>query len=450
MAFMGTNSKNSSSVSLPASAAVIPTRNITPAQIDPDALKVVRRLRRFGYSAYLVGGCVRDLLLKRNPKDFDVATSAHPNEIRKLFRNCRLIGRRFRLAHIHFQGKVIETATFRGAAEAESAGGTLDSDLLIRSDNVFGSEEEDARRRDFSINALFYDPVDRVLIDHVGGLEDLVSRTVRFIGDPAIRVCEDPVRMLRAIKFAARLDFVIEKSAWEAIVRFRGELTKSASPRILEEFFRMLRGGGAEGAFRLMWKAELLQVLLPQMHTYLRRSLERKEEKDPGAGLWAYLRAIDQWDGPIFSDPVLMACLLIHPVQDATTCCDQSYGIAVSGGTVGDAAQQLLPLLASRLRLPKWQAERIMQLMSCQKRLLSVAAKEPLPRSLLRRAYIPEAMELLRIGMLATGSGQGAWNRLHRLPRSFFENPPVSDKKFSPNPRRRSRGRRHPAPRKEK
>src|SRR4029077_12735026 len=184
-------------------------------QIDSTAQKVVRRLTRNGFSAYLVGGCVRDLLLGRKPKDFDVATSATPPEIKALFRNCRIIGRRFRLAHIFFGPKIIETSTFRAnpreveIVEGESAEATpelSEPELLIRRDNVFGTAEEDARRRDFTINGLFYDlDADRV-IDYVEGLPDLERRTVRTIGDPDIRFREDPVRILRAIKFAARLD----------------------------------------------------------------------------------------------------------------------------------------------------------------------------------------------------------------------------------------------------
>ena len=172
------------------------------ALIDGDAERVVRRLTKGGFTAYLVGGCVRDLLLGLHPKDFDVATSATPNDIRATFRNCRIIGRRFRLAHVFFGKKIIETATFRANPREDE--GDDDGDLLIRRDNVFGTETEDARRRDFTINGLFYDFEREDVIDHVGGLPDLEARLVRTIGDPDVRFREDPVRMLRAIKFAAR------------------------------------------------------------------------------------------------------------------------------------------------------------------------------------------------------------------------------------------------------
>src|SRR5262245_37099880 len=218
-------------------------------KIDPDAQKVVRRLTRNGFTAYFVGGCVRDLLVGRTPKDFDVATNATPQEIKALFRNCRIIGRRFRLAHIFFGPKIIETATFRSnPREAEpGTAGLLDSgepmmldepdagDLLIRRDNVFGTAEEDARRRDFTINGLFYDIEADQVIDYVGGLHDLAGRTVRTIGDPEIRFREDPVRILRAIKFAARLDFEVDPATYRAILAHQDEIPKCAPPRVLEE-----------------------------------------------------------------------------------------------------------------------------------------------------------------------------------------------------------------------
>ena len=178
--------------------------NVSRKNIDPDALKVLYRLKNGGFVAYLVGGGVRDLLLERQPKDFDVGTSAHPQQVRKLFRNCFIVGRRFRLAHVRFGRKVIEVSTFRRAAEPE------EGDTLIRRDNTFGSPEEDAFRRDFTVNALFYDIATFSVIDWVGGLEDLTARVIRTIGDPAQRFREDPVRMLRAVALAARLDFTID------------------------------------------------------------------------------------------------------------------------------------------------------------------------------------------------------------------------------------------------
>jgi poly(A) polymerase len=228
--------------------------------IDPDADRVVRKLTRAGFKAYLVGGCVRDLLVGRTPKDFDVATSATPNEIKSTFRNCRIIGRRFRLAHVFFGSKIIETSTFRANPRDED-----DHDLLIRRDNVFGTETEDARRRDFTINGLFYDVEREEVIDHVGGLVDLDARMIRTIGDPDIRFQEDPVRMLRAIKFAARLSFGFEPATWRALLRWRSEISKCAPPRLLEEVHRLLRGGAARRSFELMVETGVLAVLSPYL-----------------------------------------------------------------------------------------------------------------------------------------------------------------------------------------
>lgn len=230
------------------------------AAIDPDADRVVRKLNRAGFKAYLVGGCVRDLLVGKKPKDFDVATSATPNEIKATFRNSRIIGRRFRLAHVFFGSKIIETSTFRANPRDED-----EIDLLIRRDNVFGTETEDARRRDFTINGLFYDVEREEVIDHVGGLADLEAKLIRTIGDPDVRFQEDPVRMLRAIKFAARLDFGFEPTTWRALLRWRGEISKCAPPRLLEEIHRLLRGGAARRSFELLVETGGLAVLSPHL-----------------------------------------------------------------------------------------------------------------------------------------------------------------------------------------
>src|SRR5213080_3027290 len=202
---------------------------ISRKNIDPDALKVLYRLRQFNHVAYLVGGSVRDLLLERTPKDFDIGTSAHPYQVKRLFRNCWIIGRRFRLAHVRFGPKTIEVATFRRqlsaaelAAPDEPGEGIVvdelgDVDRMIHRDNTFGTPEEDAFRRDFTVNALFYDIADFSVIDYTGGLRDLRAGVVRSIGDPEVRFREDPVRMLRAVALAARLDFTIDQPVVDAI-----------------------------------------------------------------------------------------------------------------------------------------------------------------------------------------------------------------------------------------
>jgi hypothetical protein len=245
-----------------------PEHNLSRKNIDPDALKVLYRLKNSGFVAYLVGGGVRDLLLERQPKDFDIGTSAHPQQVRKLFRNCFIVGRRFRLAHVRFGRKVVEVSTFRKAAEPEG------DDTLIRRDNTFGTPEEDAFRRDFTVNALFYDIANFSVIDWVHGIEDLIDRVIRTIGDPAVRFREDPVRMLRAVALAARLDFTIHPDTAEALRSLRGEIVRSSSARILEEFYKILRQGRSRRTFEMLHEYGLLAYLLPEADHAISRGKE--------------------------------------------------------------------------------------------------------------------------------------------------------------------------------
>jgi poly(A) polymerase len=235
-----------------------PQHTVSRKDIDADALKVLYRLKNHGFVAYLVGGGVRDLLLARRPKDFDIGTSAHPQAVKRLFRNCFVIGRRFRLCHVRFGRKVVEVSTFRRQAPPDQG------DTLIRRDNTFGTPEEDAFRRDFTVNALFYDIATFSVIDYVGGLEDLEKKTIRTIGDPAVRFREDPVRMLRAVALAARLGFTIERDTLEAIRSLRGEILKSSPARLLEEIYKILRQGASRTTFEMLHEAGLLAYLLPE------------------------------------------------------------------------------------------------------------------------------------------------------------------------------------------
>lgn len=238
---------------------------IEPSRIDLNALWVVRRLRAKGHEAYLTGGCVRDLLLNKKPKDFDVATSAKPEEVRAIFRNSRLIGRRFLLAHVIFPGgKIIETATFRAnpSEEIEEENG---EDLLVVQDNVYGTIKEDAFRRDLTVNGLFYDPVEGKVIDYVDGRADLEARLIRTIGDPEIRLQEDPVRILRAIRFAKALDFSIEEKTLMAMRNHAKDLVRCAPARLQEEIIRLLNGGHAKECMALAFEIGALGALLPEL-----------------------------------------------------------------------------------------------------------------------------------------------------------------------------------------
>lgn len=236
---------------------------ISRQQIDPDTLKVLYRLHRNGFKAYLVGGSVRDLLLGRTPKDFDVGTDATPDQVKKLFRNCWLVGRRFRLAHIRFgKDKVIEVATFRRHPKPEELPDDPD-DHFHFVQNVFGDPREDAFRRDFTINALFYDISDFSVLDYVGGLEDLEQKRLRVIGDPQIRFTEDPVRMLRALEFAARLDFSLEESAEKAIREKASLLLEAARARVRDEILELFRHHVAGKVFQACQETGLLPFLIP-------------------------------------------------------------------------------------------------------------------------------------------------------------------------------------------
>jgi poly(A) polymerase len=279
--------------------------------IDEYALKVLYRLYRAGHVSYLVGGCIRDLLLGAKPKDFDIATDAHPQRVRKLFKNCVLVGRRFRLAHVRFGSTVIEVSTFRKNPDPEDA--ETPGDLLIRSDNTFGTPEDDARRRDFTINALYYDIGTYSIIDYVGGLPDLEDGLIRSIGDPDVRYQEDPVRMIRACKFAARCGFDIVDEDLAAITRHRERLKLASVARLLEEIFKLLRSGHAAACIKMLSDTGLLENLLPEIASHLERT--GAAEDPERAELFRFLFGLDDMlgheDRPTTPNALLLAALLM-------------------------------------------------------------------------------------------------------------------------------------------
>ncbi|MCG8423460.1 MAG: polynucleotide adenylyltransferase PcnB [Proteobacteria bacterium] len=416
--------------------------------IDADAEKVVRKLARSGHKAYLVGGCVRDLLLGRTPKDFDVATSATPNEIRDLFRNCRIIGRRFRLAHIFFGNKIIETSTFRANPRA---GQGEESELLIRRDNVFGSDTEDARRRDFTINGLFYDLETQQVIDHVGGLADLDAKLVRTIGRPDIRFQEDPVRMLRAVKFAARLGFDIERETYHALLRHRDEVSKCSPPRVLEEIYRLLRGGAAHRSMKLMADTGLDTVLSPRLaamfrdghgadikksHPDLPLDAEQaewyavwnvvqkpqvpplqlefaaaEEIADSRKQLWKLLELIDQMprERQEFTNALLLAALMTPFLYPSMV----RPGIRPS-----EANAMILELgqpLIDELKIARRDAERVRQVLLAQRRLAPSRRRRGRPMALVRRDYFDEALSVYELTARAADRDTSDVERWQRL-----------------------------------
>lgn len=236
--------------------------DIDPSFIDSDAIYIIKKLNEAGFIAYLVGGSVRDLLVKKQPKDYDISTSARPEQIKQVFnRNCLLIGRRFRLAHIRFGHRIFEVSTFRS--------GENDSDLIVQ-DNRWGTPEEDVLRRDFTINGLFYDPFAHTVIDYVGGWNDIHKNLLKTIGNPVTRFKQDPVRMIRLLKFKSRFDFDIDPHTSAALTKCIHEITKSSPARILEEILRMLESGSSEPFFRLMTDSGLLEQLFPCLDHFLK------------------------------------------------------------------------------------------------------------------------------------------------------------------------------------
>ncbi|WP_171346429.1 polynucleotide adenylyltransferase PcnB [Vibrio coralliilyticus] len=288
--------------------------NISRKQISDNALKVLYRLHGAGFDAFLVGGGVRDLLLAQNPKDFDIATNATPEQIRQLFKNCRLIGRRFRLAHIMFGRDIIEVATFRGHHQETSKNISQQSKegMLLR-DNVYGTIDEDAERRDFTINAMYYNIGDYAIHDYAGGNEDLEDRLVRLIGDPETRYREDPVRMLRAIRFAVKLDFDIEEDTAAPIEEMSPLLRDIPSARLYEESLKMLQSGYGLETYHLMREYNLFQQLFPAISEDFTEEYSSKTEQMLDLVLDSTDQRIEE--GKRINPAFMFAAMLWYPLQ---------------------------------------------------------------------------------------------------------------------------------------
>jgi len=391
---------------------------IVPAALDPDAVKILRRLLRYGHEAYLVGGCVRDLSLGHIPKDFDIATSARPRQIKRLFRNSRIIGRRFKLVHIQFGDKLIEVSTFRKTPreetpfeepdprefeespdegdDSEDGESQDDRDLLIRRDNVFGTAEEDALRRDFTVNALFYDIEANEVIDYVGGTRDLEDRLIRTIGDPVIRLQEDPVRILRAIRFAARLEFSFDSETYDAMIDYQADLVKCAFPRISEELLKLLSCGHACRSFQIMDRIGVIDSILPDLAAFL--------DRDPPLPGWRghvfdqlldYLEALDDLDHGrrVLSNPTLLTTLLIGPILE----------LAATNNALSDlsrVADRVIRPFVARMSISRRDAFRIKQILVAQARLRGEAGSRRRKARLsdfLRREYFKDSLHFFRI-----------------------------------------------------
>jgi poly(A) polymerase len=460
-------------VVVPRADHVISRRNI-----DSDALRVLYRLHEHRYQAYLVGGSVRDLLLGRRPKDFDVGTDAHPYQIKRLFRNCWIIGRRFRLAHVKFGTKTIEVATFRknvpdtppdapvdGAEtpivvasaappDPQSPVGPIDPGnaeadgdaSMIHRDNTFGTPEEDAFRRDFTINGLFYDIATHSVIDYVGGLGDLERRLLRSIGDPMVRFVEDPVRMFRAAVFSARLGFDLDDLVLEAIAEHRGLIQKASPARLLEEYYKILRSGCAEACFRTLNKLRLLELMTPEL-------------KSPPEALWESLSRLDRYRLQFPSaPPQLNNALLIGSILVPLGALNRRHEAAAGGDP------RFERVTFGMLPIAKKDLERLRQVTQLLPRMLDPDPSPRMTRSFPHRPAFddalvsleltgdaPEALERWTQAKAARGErphghahGQPRGDHRHGQTRGGPDAQPPQDGAASPDgaPRRKRRRRR--------
>ena len=400
----------------PQSLQVVPSDDIAEDDLNQDALRVISRLSRQGHEAYLVGGCVRDLLLGRRPKDFDVATSAHPRQVKRLFHNGRIIGRRFKLVHVAYGSHIIETATFRREPEPREA----DDDLLIVEDNEYGNAEEDARRRDFTINALFHDPSGHRILDYVGGLEDLEAGLLRTIGDPHVRLAEDPVRIMRAVKFATRLGFRIEERTWEAMCALAPDLGRSAKPRVLEEILRLLRSGTSLGAFRMLRACGALKVILPQIDGYLgdRADLATHERADL---FWRLLEALDAdvHAGNVPTTSVCIAALFLRLIEREAD--PDTRELPGQPKDLLSVAGEVIDPFALQSRLSRRDSSRVLRIIMQQRRFTQPSSKRFRPLLFMRGEDFPEALDLFRLRSMAWGQGwelYEAWVARHKKARA--------------------------------
>lgn len=429
---------------------------ISRSSISRNALTVLYRLKDHGHIAHLVGGCVRDLLLGREPKDFDIATDATPGQIKKLFRNCRLVGRRFRLAHVHFKDETVEVATFR-SNEADQEEETAEveqrqepgrprpprhlvsEDGVVLRDNVFGNPMEDALRRDFTVNALAYDIADFTIIDYVDGVADLERGVISTIGDPAVRFTEDPVRMLRAVRFAAQLGFTIGETTWQALTANSENITRATAPRLYDEMLKMFLSGEAEATYQLMRRAGLFAPLFPQFS----RWLDQEREGFPHVRLGRDLEWVDRRiaAGAAISPPLLLALMFGEYLEEWRAALRRE-GFppqeAVNGAVAGFLGDQ-----AGIVAIPHRVGVAVRTMLALQNRFRKIPGKKA--HDVPNRPLFCDALEYLRCRCDVTGEGGKTlawWERLARektVPPTPAEVEPDKESKHPPRRRRRRR-----------
>jgi len=400
---------------------------VSRRDIDPDALKILYRLQDKGFRGYLVGGGVRDLMLGLRPKDFDIATDASPRQLKRLFGNGRIIGRRFQLVHIHYpNGKIIEVATFRSTGESDRVERNGE---LIHRDNVFGTPSEDALRRDLTINGLFYDIATFAIIDYVGGFQDLEDGLVRMVGDPVHSFREDPVRMLRAIRHATRLGFEIERETRRALESEREEILKANEARLLEEFYKDLASGRSRPYFEELDATGFLELLLPSLTATFRRRGARRGR----ALLQESLERLDERHarGEEISHVLGLAALLSPLIVPVT----ETLGGSGNEPNPEPFREALMPAL-ERVRVYRRDAERLWHVLGAWGRLERAMERESIPKSLSRRHYFPEALDVFEL--LSEPSDElDAFLELGRSLPPPTEEPPEPKRR----PRRGGRGR---------
>ncbi len=424
---------------------------ISRKQISPNALRALYRLHRAGFIAYLVGGCVRDLLLGRTPKDFDIATNATPRQVKKLFHNCYLVGRRFRLAHLHFQDEILEVTTFRRSATFEdtkaeemegdahrSSHHVKDEAGMVLRDNLFGTPETDALCRDFTINALAYNIADFSVIDYSTGLIDLEQRLIRPIGDPRVRFTEDPVRMLRAVRFSASRGFVIEPETWEITCELSPTITRIPPARLYEEIQKLFVLGSALASFDLLERSGLLAALFPELNQWIYGKSER-----PGL-VRANLEYLDQmYRSGTPPSPSLLLTALFGPSVEEEALAMHREGIPHQQALEA-AYSQFMKGVCMTVTVPGKIGGRLRDILALQPFLHRMPPRRP--ALIAAKPEFAEAMIYLRL-MVAAGKVSRAaiewWDKfLVEMPPL----PPSSAAEDAPVKRRRKRRRRRRRP----
>jgi poly(A) polymerase len=470
----------------PIKPTIIPRseHSISRKWISSNALRVLYKLKEKGYHAYLVGGGVRDLLLGREPKDFDIATDATPHEVKKVFRNCRIIGRRFRLAHIHFHDEIIEVATFRSmmSDEPEADAGQMVEPLpaapvagpdlqgqalpesmtspasagpvkprpprmlkteggMILRDNVFGTPEEDALRRDFTVNALFYNIADYSVIDYVGGMRDLQRGLIRVIGDPIVRFTEDPVRMVRAVRFAALLGFEIEENTYRAMLELKDKVALASPARMYEEVLKLFLLGEGERTYQLLRKTGLFGVIFPQLNEWV----DAESDNFPHIWIGKALEWVDVYaqSGRQVPPHILFSLMYGQLIEEKAAALRRQGAPALDAMT--RAVAGVLSEQAQRVQIPKKVGLPMRDIYWNQQRFERRDGKYP--RYFQRRPGFSDAFEYLRFTSETTGDRR----ELRSWWKEFIKAHPLSageekeiqkgaERKARPKRRRRRRG----------